>query len=75
MEFVDYPAIEYTIMDTNETEYFVRVALNNSAGLGEYSATVVTVKSTNVGKSANVYLCYWFHWSSVTKFEAECIEA
>ena len=42
VDYIPYPASNYTIMSLLlETEYSVRVALNNSAGLGEYSSPVL----------------------------------
>ena len=49
-EFVDYPATSYTIVGMNATEYSVRVALNNSAGLSEYSFPLATAETNTVGK-------------------------
>ena len=44
IDHVPYPASNYTITDLLlETEYSVRVALNNSAGLGNYSFPPVFV--------------------------------
>ena len=48
--FVDYPVTSYTIVGMNATEYSVRVALNNSAGLGEYSSPLVTAQTNTIGK-------------------------
>ena len=49
-EFVDYPATSYTFVGMNATEYTIRVALNNSAGLGEYSSPLATAQTNTIGK-------------------------
>ena len=51
VEFVDYPATSYTIDVVNNTRYSIRVALNNSAGLGEYSSPPLIIVAVGVGKS------------------------
>ena len=55
-KFVDYPATSYTIVGMNATEYSVRVALNNSAGLSEYSSPSVTAETYAIGKLVTKYL-------------------
>lgn len=49
-EFADYPATSYTIVGMNATEYSVRVALNNSAGLGEYNSPSVIAQTYAIGR-------------------------
>ena len=56
VEFVDYPAMDYTIAVMNNTRYSIRVALNNSAGLGEYSSPPLILLAVTVGKSAVMYV-------------------
>ena len=42
VDVISYPAQTHTIMElTKGTSYSVRVALNNSAGEGEYSSPVI----------------------------------
>lgn len=51
IKFIAYPALNCTIEDLlNATEYSVRVALNNSAGLGDYSSPLATGYTNTVGK-------------------------
>ena len=50
VDYVPYPTSNYTITNLLlETEYSVRVALNNSAGLGDYSFPPML--TTTVGPS------------------------
>ena len=48
--FIHYPAGSYAIGDLlNAAEYSIRVGVNNSAGLGEYSSPPVTAQTIGVG--------------------------
>ena len=47
IEFTEHPNMHYIIEDLlNATEYSIRVAVNNSAGLGDFSSPVTA--STNI---------------------------
>ena len=50
MDYVEYPATNYTFSAVNNTRYSIRVALNNTAGLGEYSSPPFSVVAAGVGK-------------------------
>lgn len=58
IDYLDYPATSYIIMGMNYTEYTIRLALNNSVGLGDFSSPV-TVRANNVGKFANILYQYY----------------
>ena len=48
--FTQYPVNNFTIDDVlNATQYFVRVAVNNSAGLGVYSSPRVVTNTLGLG--------------------------
>ena len=50
-EFTPYPALNFTIESLlNATQFSVYVALNNSAGLGNYSSPVATGRTNIVGE-------------------------
>ena len=49
--FIPYPALNFTIESLlNATQFSVYVALNNSAGLGDYSSPVATGRTNVVGE-------------------------
>ena len=51
IEVTPYPAMNFTTkILLNYTQYFVRVALNNSIGLGEYSDPPVTGRTNSIGE-------------------------
>lgn len=51
VEFTEHPNMHYIIEDLlNATEYSIRVAVNNSAGMGDYSSPPVTATTNIVGK-------------------------
>ena len=49
--FTPYPALNFTIESLlNATQFSVYVALNNSAGLGDYNSPVATGRTNKVGE-------------------------
>ena len=59
IEFTEHPNMLFVIEDLlNGTEYSVRVAVNNSAGLGDYSSPPVVTSTNIVGQCP--YPCWLF---------------
>ena len=56
IEFTNYPNTHYVIENLlNATEYLVRVAVNNSAGLGDYSSPPVMATTSIVGQYVRLH--------------------
>ena len=54
--FIQYPASSYTIGELlNGAEYSIRMAVNNSAGLGDYSSPPVIITTSAIGKYKNIH--------------------
>ena len=63
VEVIPHPASNHTILGlVNATEYSVRVAVNNTAGLGSYSSPPITAQTSDLRKCIQTHLQMTLHF-------------